>query len=211
MERSQQTEERILQMAMEVFIEKGWHGARMQEIADRAGINKALLHYYFRSKENMYETIFKMVFTKFMRGMEQALGSSPAFKDVLRNFIETIISILSQNPRIPLFLVRELSEGGTKVPKIIRDIIEQQKLKAPELMFRAITTAREKGEIAHVDDPVQLLLTILGSIIYYFIAEPIISAILPAGVDYQPDAFVQKRADAVFNFLYYGLKPREDV
>ena len=52
-------EELILKTAMGLFVERGWHGTKMQEIADRAGINKALLHYYFRSKEKLYKKIFE--------------------------------------------------------------------------------------------------------------------------------------------------------
>jgi len=53
------TEEQIFAAAMEVFFEKGYYGARMQDISDKAGINKALLHYYYRSKDKMFESVFK--------------------------------------------------------------------------------------------------------------------------------------------------------
>lgn len=59
-------EQKILTAARNVFIRKGFAGARMQEIADEAGINKALLHYYFRSKEKLFEVIFKESFGKLL-------------------------------------------------------------------------------------------------------------------------------------------------
>ena len=63
-EQDKKTEEKILDAAMEVFIQKGKAGARMQEIADEAGINKALLHYYYRSKDKLFESVFGVVVKK---------------------------------------------------------------------------------------------------------------------------------------------------
>ena len=59
MQRDVSTEQKIREAARKVFQAKGMHGARMQDIADTAGINKALLHYYFRSKDQLFEAIFK--------------------------------------------------------------------------------------------------------------------------------------------------------
>ena len=60
------TEDKIFDSAMKEFLEKGFNGARMQAIADEAGINKALLHYYFKSKEVLYKEVFKKVFVEFL-------------------------------------------------------------------------------------------------------------------------------------------------
>jgi TetR/AcrR family transcriptional regulator len=64
-----ETERKILQAAREVFQRKGLYGARMQEIADAAGINKALLHYYFRNKDKLFDAIFSDVFQNFIPGL----------------------------------------------------------------------------------------------------------------------------------------------
>ena len=69
------TEQTILQAAKKVFIQKGMEGARMQEIADEAGINKALLHYYFRSKDKLFEAIFQDAILKFIPDMMEMLQS----------------------------------------------------------------------------------------------------------------------------------------
>ena len=66
---SSETEKRILQAATEVFLQKGMGGARMQEIADKAGINKAMLHYYFRSKDRLYEQVFTGQLEHFFNGL----------------------------------------------------------------------------------------------------------------------------------------------
>ncbi|MEJ2055399.1 MAG: TetR family transcriptional regulator, partial [Calditrichaceae bacterium] len=84
-------EEIILRAAMDVFVEKGQYGAKMQEIADRAGINKALLHYYYRSKEKLYIHIFKYIFRKIASEVLELLKSDLPFEELLRTFISKSI------------------------------------------------------------------------------------------------------------------------
>ena len=81
------TEQRIFNAALEVFSRKGKDGARMQEIADCAGINRALLHYYFRSKSKLYEAVFAHGFEQFIGGLSQSLRSERSFERSLRTFV----------------------------------------------------------------------------------------------------------------------------
>jgi len=73
MVKEQNTEDRIVDAAKTVFINKGMDGARMQEIANEAGINKALLHYYFRTKNKLFEKVFSLVFGDVLHVVEQAV------------------------------------------------------------------------------------------------------------------------------------------
>ena len=98
-------EEIILRAAMDVFVEKGQYGAKMQEIADKAGINKALLHYYYRSKEKLYIHIFKFIFKKISSEILELLRSELPFKDFLRTFISKYIDLLNKNHRFPVFIM----------------------------------------------------------------------------------------------------------
>ena len=74
-EAEQNTEQKILDAAKEVFQKKGMTGARMQEIADKAGINKALLHYYYRTKEKLFEKAFEAAFSLFYPKVKKMLIS----------------------------------------------------------------------------------------------------------------------------------------
>ena len=106
-ETSISTEDSILVAARQVFELKGFEGARMQEIADLAGINRALLHYYFRSKEKMFERIFDEALERFMPLLstwDQHLEESWECK--LKRFISTFITFLKTNSM--LFLLREI-------------------------------------------------------------------------------------------------------
>jgi AcrR family transcriptional regulator len=101
------TEEAILRAARKVFEEKGFDGARMQEISDRSGINRALLHYYFRSKERMFAKIFDEALDSFMPLLstwDQDVEESWEWK--LRRFVKTFMIFLKEHSM--LFLLREI-------------------------------------------------------------------------------------------------------
>src|SRR4030095_9462910 len=104
------SEEKILAAARKVFLEKGMAGARMQDIADEAGINKALLHYYFRSKDKLFETIFAETFSKFLPRVNQILDSELPLFEKISTFCETYISQMQQNPYIVLFIMNEVNK-----------------------------------------------------------------------------------------------------
>jgi AcrR family transcriptional regulator len=104
------TEEKILIGARKVFIAKGMAGARMQDIADEAGINKALLHYYFRSKEKLFEQIFKELSFQFLPRVNAIFESDRPLFEKIEMFCGEYISKMIENPFIPLFIVNEMNK-----------------------------------------------------------------------------------------------------
>jgi len=202
-------EEQILHAAMQVFVEKGRHGARMQEIADRAGVNKAMLHYYFRSKDNLYATIFRMVLGRYARQFRLSIDTSADVETILRRFIDGFLEMLNRHPRLPMFIVRELSEGGAIVGRVVGEMIEEGIFTVPRTMLHIIEERRDRGEIENVDDAVQFVVTLLGGCVYFFIAEPLIGVIFPMEEN-DRDAFVAARKEALFRHLYLGIKKRGD-
>ena len=88
-EKDSNTEQIILKAARKVFTHKGFDGARMQEIADEAGINKALLHYYFRSKDKLFEAIFKEVITTFFPRIISVLTSDLSLFEKITLFTDS--------------------------------------------------------------------------------------------------------------------------
>jgi len=197
---------------MEVFVEKGWNGARMQEIADRAGINKALLHYYFRSKEKIYDRIITRVMELFFKKIEFALEDGSSFETILRTFIGGLIDRIAENPRVPQFILHELALGGKNVKQILTTVIDEQGMTLPRRLFAAMSRELDAGTIQSIDPP-QLIITLLGSCIYYFMAEPLIQAMLAhvqPGVEFDRKPFLEQRKESIFNVIYYGLKVRAE-
>src|SRR3954454_20198668 len=109
MQKDQSTEERILAAAQKVFLAKGMDGARMQDIADEAGINKALLHYYFRSKDKLFEQIFLDVASALLPRIFAILESDRGLFEKIENFCDEYISQLIETPYVPIFILNEIN------------------------------------------------------------------------------------------------------
>lgn len=203
-------EELILRAAGDVFLEKGLSGARMQEIADRAGINKTLLHYYFRTKKNIYARILGKVFAAFFSQIEEAFGDGSSFAAVLRQFIDRLLDLLAANPRVPLFLMQELAQGGTIARDILVKTLAHQRMTLPKRLVALIRQEQQAGRLGPVD-PIQFMITVLGSCIYFFAAEPIVREVVASvqpGKPFDREAFLAHRRQSIFDVLYYGLKKR---
>lgn len=103
------TEGKILAAAKEIFIKHGLHGARMQEIADVAGINKALLHYYFRSKDQLFAKVFEDAYLNYINTISIWDDETLSFKEKMYKWVDMYIDFLTEYPLVPLFIVTELS------------------------------------------------------------------------------------------------------
>ena len=201
-------EQLILEAAMDEFIAHGWTGARMQAIADRAGINKTLLHYYFRSKKNLYQRILYRVMKYFFGIVLGNIMQSGSFEEFLRAAIDTVVEESGRNPRLPMFLMQELSLGGKTARVILREVLNEQKEPITAVMLGKVQKGIEAGVIRPVD-PGQFILTLIGSCLYFALAEPIIMEIrsLEGFMEgFDRDGFLQKRKKEIFSVLYYGIR-----
>ncbi len=109
------TEDRILEAAKEVFIAKGFDGARMQEIADTAEINKALLHYYFRNKDKLFEAVFEETLLQ-IGPMVLSFVNEPIPLEVkIWKFVDDYIEIIRNNPKLPLFILNEIHVNPDRI------------------------------------------------------------------------------------------------
>ncbi len=203
------TEERILHAAMEVFVEKGRHGARMQEIADRAGINKALLHYYFRNKEKLYAKIFESLIWENISGIITLLNKDMPVREYLKTFISEYIDLLARKPKIPLFILKELSEGGETVKRVLKELVEKGNFSVNGPLEK-IQSARDRGEIIAVD-PRQLISTIIGACLIYFISQPIFHTLFIREENFNQQKFIEERKEAVYQIILQGILPRSNT
>src|SRR5271169_392301 len=110
----QPTKEKILAAAKKVFMTKGMAGARMQDIADEAGINKALLHYYFRSKDKLFEMIYLEEAKKFFPKISMIFQSELPLFEKIKQFADEYISEILENPYLPWFVFNEINRDPDK-------------------------------------------------------------------------------------------------
>jgi TetR/AcrR family transcriptional regulator len=162
------TEERILQAARNVFIKHGWAGARMQDIADEAGINKALLHYYFRSKDKLFETIFAEVAARFLPQVNSILNSDLSLFDKISAFCEEYMDNVAKNPFIPLFVINEMNRQPRE---FLKKLFKTDKPRL-EKFFGQLNEAIRNKEIKPVD-PFDLLINTVSLCVFPFLAKPL--------------------------------------
>ena len=103
------TEEKIMEAAKDVFMKYGLYGARMQDIADTAGINKALLHYYFRNKEKLFDKVFEGALQKYFEQMDVFSDATLPLKERVFKYVDNITAFLSEYPQMSMFIIKEIS------------------------------------------------------------------------------------------------------
>ena len=197
---SSNTTKCILDAARKVFIEKGKEGARMQEIADEAGINKALLHYYFRNKQRLFEAVFMEAFGKFLPQFRMIIESEKSFLEVLPFFIENYINVILENPYLPGFILHELSHN----PENLAGLFEQ-KVNNIHLLLAKITEEMQRGTIRELD-PRQVIVNVLGLCVFPFVARPIIQKVIFEGDEVAYQDFLTARKTEVYQFIYNSIK-----
>ena len=164
------TEEKILAAAKTVFVSKGMAGARMQDIADEAGINKALLHYYFRSKEKLFEVIFLEAAQKLFPKINSIFESERPLFEKIENFCEEYITIMSENPYLPLFVLNEINQNQES---FLDEIWKKQELPRPQKFLEQIEKEVKKGTIKNIS-PLHLLINLISMSIFPFVGKAMI-------------------------------------
>jgi AcrR family transcriptional regulator len=198
--KSEETQELILTAAKSVFAQKGYAGARMQEIADEAGINKALLHYYYRSKEKLFEQVFEEAVQKLLRPVGVFLADDSALFQKIRNLCHHYYSVLLELPFIPNFVINELSLDPERIIKILQTVGVSE---GKETTIHQIERSIRQGEIRDID-PSELIWNIMCLCVFPFLSKPIASNILYKGEDV--DQVLMNRADRVADFIIESIR-----
>ena len=170
-----ETEERITASAEKLFYQKGKAGTSMQDIADDAGINRTLLNYYFRSKDQLFEAVFKIALSRFVPNLASMLRSDMSFDDYVPFLVETVIDTMLDNPQIPIFVLQELSSNPDRMPQIIKEMGID-----PSLAIQKMEGER-MVEFEGWMDPRQVILNVISLCIFPFAARSVVTEILYNG------------------------------
>lgn len=193
------TEEKIIKAAEVVFIRKGMDGARMQEIADEAGINKALLHYYFRSKQKLFEAIFTNLFKQIFPSVINLLTSDQSIENKLQTFIENYIEVLSKNPRLPAFVIQEINRDANFFANIFKSLGLN-----PQLLLAMLEKEMDKGNIVRMN-PGDIVLNILSMCLFPFAAKPLMQLLICDNDSEEYMKHMQARKTTVTQFVLNSI------
>ncbi len=197
------TEQLILDTARKHFVQKGFAAARMQEIADDAGINKAMLHYYFRSKERLYQEIIRRTLSRVVPKFAGAMAHEGSFRERLEHVVDTYISTLMENPDIPIFIMSELSQ---KRESFIAELKKQASFfPAVQSFMGQMQQEMEQGSIRQMPPP-HLLLNILGMSVFPFMAKPVFRTIFEVS-EKEFELLMSERKQIIADFVVAALRP----
>ncbi|MCK9219527.1 MAG: TetR family transcriptional regulator [Bacteroidales bacterium] len=196
------TENRILEAARDVFHRKGFNGARMQEIANLANINKSLLHYYFRNKELLFEKVFNDTFSQLASKMGGIFMSEMTLISKIETFVELYLIFISEHSYVMQFIINALQDR----PERLRDIITNQNIN-PELLLEKIHK-QLKNEMGIDMDPLQLYVNLLALVIFPVVAKPLLQSIFSLS-DERMAVFYEERKKIVPVFIENALKGYE--
>jgi AcrR family transcriptional regulator len=189
-----------LDAAKTVFQAKGMNGARMQEIADEAGINKAMLHYYYRSKENLFEAVFNSAFSLLTPQLSAILNDDSSIEDKIKNFTFNYITFMLKHPYLPNFIIQEVNRKEDFILKLKENIgfpnLDKFKVKVEDEIKQGILNPIEAD---------QLFVNIIALSIFPFLGKPLIKAFANQD-DKAYKVFVEKRKTEVANFIINSIK-----
>ena len=194
------TENIILEAAKKVFFDKGFDGARMQQIADEAGINKALLHYYFRSKDKLFDAIFENAFLQFLPNISQIMVSEIPFQEKIRAIVGHYIDMLLKNPYLPVFIIREMQ----RTPEKIISMLKKSGIN-PEIISTNLQKEIIESKISPISPP-HLIVNIIGLCIFPFIGRPIIEGFIFNNDKEAYDNFLVERKIQVADFIINSIQ-----
>lgn len=194
------TEEKILEAAKNVFLQKGMDGARMQEIADEAGINKSLLHYYFKDKETLFSAVFSEAVRQIMPAMAFVMGSDRPLMEKIPDFFKIHMGFIQENPMIPQFI---MTEAKRNPQLLISGFLRLKKIGVFHKFEQMVKESVAKGEI-HPIEPIDLLVNMISISIFPFIARPILMGFLDMS-DEQYDQMLETRKNTNSSFVVNSL------
>ncbi|HHC80509.1 MAG TPA: TetR/AcrR family transcriptional regulator [Flavobacteriia bacterium] len=194
------TESEILNAAKRIFQRKGMVGARMQEIADEAGINKAMLHYYYRSKQLLFEAVFKKAFLLLAPQLNDILNSDDSICDKIKSFTHNYISFVIKHPYLPNFIIQELNRN----PEFIKDLMSERHFPTIEKFKKQVAIKVAEGIIRPIKAE-QLFINIMALNIFPFIGAPLLKGFINVN-DKTYKQLLEERKTEVASFIINAIK-----
>lgn len=201
MAHEQTTEEKIFEAARDVFYEQGYDGARMQEIARKAGINQSMLHYYYRTKEKLFDAVFKAAAAQALGKVFAVLDADLPLFEKVEQFVRTYIGIIATNPHIPAFVLQELRRN----PNRLKSVVGESARVHMAVLQRQISEAVDAGRIRPIRAE-HLIANMVALSVFPFIARPVLETALGLDSD-SYDNLLRERSDEVSRFILNALQP----
>jgi len=195
-----QTEEQILEAAKKVFQQQGFSGARMQAIADEADINKSMLHYYFRSKDQLFQKVFQEGVQQLFPEIFKVLSSDLAFVPKIERLVGVYYDIFEKHPNLPSFVIHEMNQHRAR----FKEFMQSMGLKIPEKFVNQMQAEIKVGTMREID-PREFLINTIGLCAFPVIAQPMVEIVFEMN-DEQYRQFLKRRKKELPKFILNAVK-----
>jgi TetR/AcrR family transcriptional regulator len=194
------TEEKIFEAARTIFQKKGFAGARMQEIADEAGINKAMLHYCFKTKQLLFEAVFMNAFNLLAPQINEIFNSDETVFEKIKKFTNSYISFDIINPYLPPFIIQEMNNN----PEFVGTILNHKNRPDPTPFLILIEKEIADGILKPIN-PKQLLLDIFSMVVFPFAAKSLVKGIIQLS-ETEFDEMMEQRKTSIAETIINSIK-----
>lgn len=201
--KDEKTEDHILNAAEKVFQRKGMDGARMQEIANEAGINKAMLHYYYRSKRFLFEAVFTKAFSLIAPEINRVVNEDTDLFQKIKNFTHSYIDFIQKHPYLPNFIIQELNRDSEFI-----NVLQAKKGFPDFRNFQAqVEKEVQEGNIRPIKGE-QLFIHLLSLNIFPFLAAPLLQGFLRIDNKAYKN-LMEERKEEISNIIINYLQVKE--
>ncbi len=194
-----ETEEKILDAARIIFQKRGFEGARMQEIADEAGINKSMLHYYYRNKDNLFMEVFQAGIKKIFPQLFAIMNKDIPLKDKVWEIVEFYHTMFKENSHLPMFVIHEMNQH----PERFREFIQKVGITFPEKFALQIKQEVQDGNIIPIS-PQQFLINIVSMCMMPMIARTMVMTVFQFD-ESQYESFMDEREELIPDMIFKGV------
>jgi TetR/AcrR family transcriptional regulator len=196
------TRERILAAALNEFAEHGLAGARVDRIATRAGINKAMIYYHFDSKQALYDHTLMAMMEAGVSRLSAQITEGVGLEDILRAIARFHYESFQPDDRLSRIMLRELAGGGESIKRLLPQLAGKEDLRV--MIVRAIEDGKRHGRYRDVDTR-QAVISFVGMSLLYLMIAPMANQVWGIDDDTQ---FRKQRPDAIVDLFLYGLEAR---
>jgi AcrR family transcriptional regulator len=202
MKKDLSTEQSILDAAEKVFLDKGYLKVTTAEIAKEAGVNHALLHYYFRTKENLFNIIFQKKAALLQQSLLTIIQTDIPFADKVAGWIETQLNLIAANPKLPAFIFREMMGSPDKI-ELVKAVLLPKMTQVHNQLTIVVNREVALGRIRPIE-PIDLLLNIISLIMFSFLVEPVFDTFREI-TKTDRETFIKQRKQSITDLVIKGI------
>lgn len=204
MRRGLNSKERIISASIDEFSKNGFFGARVDIIAKKAKINKAMIFYYFSSKEQLYKQVLVRIASKTIGNLKKSgiVNESITPEEYLHKFPEVYMDFFEKNPSFLRIIGLGLIQNGDYMKSILKEMFENMKEGLPEKFSGFIKKWHREGKITE-KDPAHFFLNIVSLSLFPMLSKPLSEAIF--GNEFDDSTFTGERLNSIKNLLEKGM------